>query len=86
MIINVTVKKFEDYVTLLGNWGTKAFGIGVYTYRAPLDEHLIIDKVPNSSEYNINCSKNQQTIGALKSSGLVDVVRESYEKIDFKTK
>jgi hypothetical protein len=86
MIINVTVKKFEDYITLLGNWGTKAFGIGVYTYRAPLDEHLIIDKVPNSSEYNINCSKNQQTIGALKSSGLVDVVRESYEKIDFKTK
>jgi len=86
IILNVSVKKFEDYITLLGNWGAKAFGVGVKTYRAPMDEYLLIDRVPNSDEYNINCNKNSETIKALKLNGLVDVCRESYDKIDYKTK
>jgi hypothetical protein len=86
IILKVSVKQYEDYVTLLGNWGLKAFGIGVNTQRAPLEEMLIIDRVPNSSEYNINCSKNAETVTALKEIGLVEVSRESYEKTDFKNK
>ncbi len=80
------MKKYEDYITLLGDWGTKAFTVGVRAFRSPLEENLIIDKVPNSTEYNINCNKNIETINGLELNGLVEVSRESYEKTDYKTK
>jgi len=86
IILKVTVENYTDYKILLANWGPKAFKKGVAATRAPMEEALLIENVNNKADFNINCSKNIETIKALESVGLFNVTRDSYEKLDQTTK